>query len=126
MAATKSPFQLVAYDPEDDPYAMSESEARKPQSDAVIKQSFPQMDIEPKVASTETENKSEAKTAVRPSEDPLKYTGPEKEAGTPPTTLPEAETPHEDPPRPAIKHRAKLKRRGAEPLSPSSCKCCLM
>lgn len=126
MAATKSPFQLAVYGLDDDRIA---SEVKEPPPEVVVEQSFPQMGIKPKSASTQEikpEDKLEAQTSGKPSDDTLKYAGPEIEERTPPTTLPEAETPHEKPPRPAIKHRAKLARRGADPLVSSSCKCCLM
>ena len=124
MAASKSAYHPVAYDPDDDPYAMSYPQGKQPIIDIQPKQSFPQMDEEPAAVHKEG-NESEAVAEGKPEADSPILTI--TEAKTPPTTLPEPEVPEEvAPPRQVIKQRTKHKKCGADPLASSSCRCYLM
>lgn len=124
MAASNSAYQRVAYDPDDDPYAMPATQAKQPIPDIQSKQSFPQMDEEQFAVQREG-NEAEAVAEGKPEAD--FHIATNIEARTPPTTLPEPEVPEEIPPfRQVKKQRIKHKKRGADPLVSSSCRCYLM
>lgn len=129
-------YRAVAYDPDDDPYNLPETESKKAPvvTGEEINQSVPQMEIEAKpaerseeeqvVVPTQEKQKPKEETVVTPEKDPLQAPVPEKEGTTPPTTLPDPASPQQvSPLSPELKQKSK---RGAEPIATSSCRCCLM